>query len=846
MADALSLINLTVGSEDIYINGDDYPAGSVISLELIGPGTIHVVGGTVEITNIIGVEALSSSKLVASNDAQVTINGGVLGVNLLSAFSFELHDEATITYNASAIAVGLTDNLLNTFNVTYVGDESAAHFTYTPPALSLLGGLLVSANFNVDGMQDGDSFTVTGTNLRVRSDGPPEMQLTNQLPGLLSPLLVGLVRQTVNVNIDVTAQEWTDFTREPGLWMQGDTFTFPTEGFYNDVITGSAGNDAMDLGYLDQDGSTPPNEIDGSDGLDDKIDALAGNDTVHGREGDDTIWGREGRDVLYGDEGNDILFGGAGDDSLYGGEGDDALYGGEGINWLEGNAGDDHLYSGASRDSLFGGIGNDTLYALSSGITYGNRLEGGEGHDLLIASEGRDTLIGGDGNDTLIGGVNSRDLQGGAGDDHIVVGGKGEAWIPVKVNGGEDFDIVDYSLSLSGVAINLTQSATGFNGYDRDSYASYNELTSIEGVIGSIYDDTLTGDAQANILYGGAGNDTIEGGAGNDTLSGDAGNDTLRGGAGNDTFIWADGPDGASRGNDLILDFGSDDRLSNPAVLNDGDTTNNDSIDLSSIFNDATLEAYNTLNGTEFGNALAALNHDLEDGVINFNGEDMSGPTLTLQGITGGLTYDQTNVPCFTEGTMIDIGGREVPIESLKVGDVVQTLDHGLQEIRWIGRRRLGLTEMMTMPNLVPIRIAEGALDGRLPREPLLLSPQHRVLLRSKIAERMVEEREVLAAAKHLTDVDGIETAFDLNEVTYFHLLFDRHEIIRSNGCWTESLYTGPMALDALGSEAVAEIHSLFPELKDGAPEPARPLLKGGTARKLAARHVKNQMALVA
>jgi Ca2+-binding RTX toxin-like protein len=92
-------------------------------------------------------------------------------------------------------------------------------------------------------------------------------------------------------------------------------------------------------------------------------------------------------------------------------------------------------------------------------------------------------------------------------------------------------DGVTVSLALQGSAQNTVAA-----GIDR--------LTNMENLIGSLFSDTLRGDANANILSGVAGNDVLVGAAGNDTLIGLTGNDTLYGGAGNDSM------DGGAAGSD--------------------------------------------------------------------------------------------------------------------------------------------------------------------------------------------------------------------------------------------------------------------------------------------------------
>lgn len=205
-------------------------------------------------------------------------------------------------------------------------------------------------------------------------------------------------------------------------------------------------------------------------------------------------------------------------------------------------------------------------------------------------------------------------------------------------------------------------------------------------------------------------------------------------------------------------------------------------------------------------------------------------------------------IPCFTAGTLILTNDGLVPVEELKVGDLVMTVDRGLQPIRWVGRRKLTAATLAEKPQLRPIRIAAGALGKNIPENDLIVSPQHRILVRSKVALRIFDTMEVLVAAKQLLQVDGVDIATDLIEADYLHLLFDHHEVVLSNGAETESLYTGPEALKSVGLKAKEEIFSIFPELaeRDYKPESARLLASGRMARKLAIRHIENRKPLIA
>ncbi|MDP0927580.1 Hint domain-containing protein [Paracoccus onubensis] len=184
----------------------------------------------------------------------------------------------------------------------------------------------------------------------------------------------------------------------------------------------------------------------------------------------------------------------------------------------------------------------------------------------------------------------------------------------------------------------------------------------------------------------------------------------------------------------------------------------------------------------------------------------------------------------------------------MAVGDLIATMDDGYQPIRWIGHTTRDAIDLARNPKLKPIRIAAGALGNGLPERDLTVSRQHRVLIRSKIAQRMFGAEEILIPAIRLVGLDGIEIIGDCEEVTYFHILFDKHQVIFSEDAPTESLFTGPIALQSVSPEARKEIETLFPEITepDFVARSARPIPeKGAQIKQLVARHKKRGMPLL-
>lgn len=163
-------------------------------------------------------------------------------------------------------------------------------------------------------------------------------------------------------------------------------------------------------------------------------------------------------------------------------------------------------------------------------------------------------------------------------------------------------------------------------------------------------------------------------------------------------------------------------------------------------------------------------------------------------------------VPCFVRGTPIDTGAGECKVEDLKVGDSIRTADHGLQQIRWIGERKVAATG-----RLAPVLIRKGALGNS---RNMLVSQQHRMLIAGDEVRRLFGEDEVLVPAKALVNGDSI-TIREGGSVKYFHILLDRHEVVFAHGCPTESLYLGKQAISGFDAEAQAEIAEIFPELAE-------------------------------
>ncbi|MBS8227806.1 Hint domain-containing protein [Vannielia litorea] len=233
------------------------------------------------------------------------------------------------------------------------------------------------------------------------------------------------------------------------------------------------------------------------------------------------------------------------------------------------------------------------------------------------------------------------------------------------------------------------------------------------------------------------------------------------------------------------------------------------------------------INGIGNGNYTAVQGQDIGGG--NMDGE-FNLSDLAAANPDGAI--------CFTSGTPIDTPRGPVPVEQLRVGDLVTTLDDGPRPIRWIGCSIVEMTP--ENHDLAPVEIDAGAFGHNLPNRTIAVSPAHRLLVADSGAQLILGEDEVLAPANALINGTTVRRrAAAGGTVTYWHLMFDRHQIITSAGLASESFHPGAYALDTLSRATRAEVLRLFPALADCDPADgygptARPIARGFEARLLA------------
>lgn len=260
---------------------------------------------------------------------------------------------------------------------------------------------------------------------------------------------------------------------------------------------------------------------------------------IDGKEGDDTVHAAAGADIIDGGTGhNRVVYdrsNGAVSVDLAAGKGyknfatDDTyvniqdVVGSDYDDTLVGDANDNIFIGGKGTDSIDGGGGiNTASYASSSASVTVDLLNGsGSGGDAAgdVLKNIR-AVIGSEKNDLLIAGTQNATLNGGLGDDTIVSGQGADSLV-----GGEDTDTnntLDYRNSNAGVNVNLATGSVSGGDAAGDTFRNFRNLK------GSSYNDTLIGDANANVVSGGAGDDLIVVSGGKDSIDGGAGDsDTI-------------------------------------------------------------------------------------------------------------------------------------------------------------------------------------------------------------------------------------------------------------------------------------------------------------------------------
>ena len=445
--------------------GDDYIDG--------GNGNDSLVGGAGDDTLVGGVGSDTLDGGEGFDIADYTTSNGTLSVNLSTGIVSGGHATGDKLISIEGIKG-------SAYNDTFIGSAGNDYFDGGAGNDSFVGGLGADTMIGGSGLDTLDySQSNTGINVNLASGeasgGHAEGDVLSEIEAIIGS----------NYN---------------------DTIIGTSA---NETIIGGAGADYMDAGegidsisYIASNAGVSVNLTTGeASGGHAQGDTVLGFEQLTGSNYNDTIIGSEQKETIDGGSGNDYIYGSAGADSLMGGAGIDTL---------------DYSSSGAAVN-----------VNLSSTKAYGGDAEGDSisGFEALIGSSYNDTLAGTSANDTLIGGAGDDYIDGGSGNDSLVGGAGDDTLIgglgSDLIDGGDGFDIADYTGSNAAISVSLT------TGVISGGHATGDSLISIEGIKGSVYNDTFIGSDGNDYFDGGNGNDSFVGGIGADTIIGGSGIDTL-------------------------------------------------------------------------------------------------------------------------------------------------------------------------------------------------------------------------------------------------------------------------------------------------------------------------------
>lgn len=602
---------------------------------------------------------------------------------------------------------------------------------------------------------------------------------------------------------------------------EGDLFQF-TDGFGTDTVDG--GEDGDDFDTLDFSAmSTGIDVLFDGDEQGDVSDTGSGDsvefsniEQLDGTGQDDTLdAGASSADqTLVGNDGADSIVGGSGDDTLYGDGGTSAPATGSLIYADDFDGGSDGGWGATptdNTDAFFGsvlgriqGTASSTDIEAQRTLTFDpayddaviefdfHEIDSWDNEEFQIYANGQEifsdifqhsTDYTGGSNTVTIGGVTYTVTVTSLGAPAQNGYTSGQSWsmdqsfrVRIEVENAPD------TLDL-GFGSTLNQ-ATSDESYALDNFAvvSTNDRTiDPTDFIDTGNDDTIEGGAGEDVIYGEEGNDVLDGGADNDVLFGGDGDDSLQGGAGQDSLTGGQGADTLDGGDDADWIFGG-----SGDVIDGGE--GGDDNDTLYLGDDGATIIYDGLNP--------------ENGTVTFS----DGTTLTFANI-------ETVIPCFTPGSRVTTERGTYRVEQLRVGDLIQTRDNGLQSIRWIGRKSLTQLDLAKAPHLRPIRIRKGALGAGVPNRDMAVSPQHRMLFEGGQAELLFGTDQVLVPAKHLLHLPGVEVVTACERVTYIHLMCEAHEVIHVDNAWTESFQPGDMVQNREAREIFGDLLHAFPQL---------------------------------
>ena len=511
LMDISNLSHPDISIVDLYTQFGDFVDGGA------GEDTIGFEGINNTAGNQNGVRVfLNTEDTGNSNEAGIAYGGDTdIGVDLI------MNVENVIGSNYNDILVGNESN--NTLR-GLSGADTVVGIGGTNYLYGFKEGFAVSEIIQMinDGVMNNAYYITSGSDtfVRVNNDRDVLKISTNQYT-----LYKDVITAADNSSFTYSDLALVDSDNIVNLRSSSILATDANDAFYtdgNDFLLGGNGDDYLygNSGDDTLNGSLGNNYIDGGSGVDTvEFSAVGLNhvkvdlETRSGEKydganvllGTDTLMNIE---IVKGTSGNDTLLGNDSNNTLYGGDGDDTLAGRGGVNYLDGEGGNNWVSFSDSQHSA--------TVDLGANPAYGEAVVNGNTSVLYNI----DNIIGSNIADTFTGNNNSNTILGGRGDDTIS-GGNGNNFL----DGEDGTNTLSYGYfnnggGVNGLSINLSSSSVNHGAYT-DTIGNFQNL------IGTNYNDTLTGNAQNNTIWAGTGDDQLVASLGNDHLLGENGNDTV-------------------------------------------------------------------------------------------------------------------------------------------------------------------------------------------------------------------------------------------------------------------------------------------------------------------------------
>ncbi len=189
-------------------------------------------------------------------------------------------------------------------------------------------------------------------------------------------------------------------------------------------------------------------------------------------------------------------------------------------------------------------------------------------------------------------------------------------------------------------------------------------------------------------------------------------------------------------------------------------------------------------------------------------------------GAGASIATQAVTVACYVRGTSHRRRSGEVAVETLRIGDLGHDLSGALRALKWIGTRAYSARFAGSNPELLPIRFKAGSLADNIPARDLLVSPKHAMFLDG-----------ILIPAEHLVNGATIVQEPPGEDIHYFHLELESHDVLIAEGALSESFVDDDSRAMFQNAQ---EFRALYPEERQN--EAA--LLRAAGRRRLCPRPV--------